>query len=48
MIKCVWLVKGRKLKTLGADFKGRSFAFKKEFKEEKIKEKIIMKIQYVT
>lgn len=38
----------RKLKTLGADFKGRSFAFKKEFKEEKIKEKDYMeKFQYV-
>ena len=46
--KMCWLVKGRKLKTLGADFKGRSFAFKKEFKEEKIKEKDYMeKFQYV-
>ncbi|MBS4956886.1 MAG: transcriptional repressor LexA [Clostridium sp.] len=46
--KMCWLVKGRRLKTLGADFKGRSFAFKKEFKEEKNKEKNHMeKFQYV-
>ena len=46
--KMCWLVKGRRLKTLGADFKGRSFAFKKEFKEEKNKEKNYMeKFQYV-
>ena len=46
--KMCWLVKGRRLKTLGADFKGRSFSFKKEFKEEKIKEKNYMeKFQYV-
>lgn len=30
-----WLVKGRKLKTLGADFKGKTFYFKKEFILEK-------------
>lgn len=34
-----WLVKGRKLKTLGADFKGKSFAFKKS-----LLNKIIWKI----
>lgn len=46
--KMCWLVKGRKLKTLGADFKGRSFAFKKEFKKEESKEKnYIEKFQYV-
>ena len=46
--KMCWLVKGRRLKTLGADFKGRSFSFKKEFKEEKNKEKNYMeKFQYV-
>lgn len=46
--KMCWLVKGRKLKTLGADFKGRSFAFKKEFKEEKKSNKNYMdKFQYV-
>lgn len=46
--KMCWLVKGRKLKTLGVDFKGKSFAFKKEFKEEIIKERNYMeKFQYV-
>ena len=43
-----WLAKGRKLKTLGADFKGRSFAFKKEFIEEyNMKNKVINKFEYV-
>ena len=46
--KMCWLVKGRRLKTLGVDFKGRSFAFKKDFKEEKNKEKNYMeKFEYV-
>ncbi|MEN8075544.1 transcriptional repressor LexA [Clostridioides difficile] len=46
--KMCWLVKGRKLKTLGADFKGKSFAFKKEFKEERSKERNYMDtFQYV-
>lgn len=46
--KMCWLVKGRRLKTLGGDFKGRSFAFKKEFKNEESKEKNYMeKFQYV-
>lgn len=46
--KMCWLVKGRKLKTLGADFKGKSFAFKKEFKEETNKERNYMDtFQYV-
>lgn len=46
--KMCWLVKGRKLKTLGADFKGKSFAFKKEFKEERNKERNYMDtFQYV-
>ena len=30
-----WLVKGRKLKTLGADFKGKTFLYKTIFKEKK-------------
>ena len=30
-----WLVKGRKLKTLGADFKGKTFIYKSVFKEKK-------------
>ena len=43
-----WLIKGRKLKTLGADFKGKSFAFKKEFEEEISKERNYMDtFQYV-
>lgn len=30
-----WLVRGRKLKTLGADFKGKTFAYKTIFNEKK-------------
>jgi len=30
-----WLVKGRKVKTLGADFKGKTFVYKTIFKEKK-------------
>lgn len=46
--KMCWLIKGRKLKTLGADFKGKSFAFKKEFEEEISKERNYMDtFQYV-
>lgn len=33
--KYSWLVKGRKLKTLGADFKGKTFAYKTIFNEKK-------------
>lgn len=33
--KYAWLVKGRRLKTLGADFKGRTFSFKSTIKKEK-------------
>lgn len=32
-----WLVKGRKLKTLGADFKGKTFGYKTIFEEKKPK-----------
>ena len=47
-----WMIKGRRLKTLGADFKGKSFSLKKEFnKEEKlnniIENKFIDKFEYV-
>lgn len=35
--KYSWLVKGRKLKTLGADFKGKTFGYKTIFKEKKAK-----------
>lgn len=43
-----WLIKGRKLNTLGADFKGKSFSFKKEFKkEEVIKNEYIEKFKYI-
>lgn len=43
-----WLVKGRKLKTLGADFKGKSFAFKKKFiEEDNMKNTFIDKFEYV-
>ena len=46
--KMSWFVKGRKFKTLGADFKGKSFAFKKEFNEVKHKERVSMdKYQYI-
>ena len=46
--KMCWLIKGRKFKTLGADFKGKTFAFKKEFKEDKNSEKNYMNtFQYV-
>ena len=46
------MIKGRRLKTLGADFKGKSFSLKKEFnKEEKlnniIENKFIDKFEYV-
>lgn len=43
-----WLVKGRKLKTLGADFKGKSFAFKKEFiDQDNMKNTFIDKYEYI-
>ena len=46
--KMCWLIKGRKFKTLGVDFKGKSFTFRKEFKEEIITGKNYMdKFQYV-
>ena len=46
--KMCWLIKGRKLKSLGADFKGKTFAFKKEFKEEKnINKNYMNTFQYV-
>ena len=34
-LKHSWLIKGRKLKTLGADFKGKTFAYKTIFNEKR-------------
>ncbi len=43
-----WLIKGRKLNTLGADFKGKSFTFKKDFKEEKVtRDEYMEKFRYI-
>ena len=40
--KMCWLIKGRKFKTLGADFKGKTFALKKAFQYVNLKYKNIV------
>ncbi|GAB6170491.1 LexA family transcriptional regulator [Clostridium carnis] len=45
--KYSWLVKGRKFKTLGTEFKGKTFNFKTKFEKELVKPQTIENYTYV-